>query len=115
LANLPVLRTVGAVNPSCQFAGCHWSAGDKESAAGIQLNTTNAASIHGREGDLMPLFLYRCTNTGLRVQGFSADDVAVDAHTYESVICTACKQTHLVNPATGVVLGGDIEPSRTKR
>jgi hypothetical protein len=29
----------------------------------------------------------------------------VDAHTYEPVICTACKQTHLVNPATGGVLG----------
>jgi len=61
----------------------------------------------------MPSFIYRCMNTGLRVQGFSADDV--DTHTYETVVCTACKQTHLVNPATGVVLGSDIEPSRTKR
>ncbi len=52
----------------------------------------------------MPLFLYRCPNTGLRVQGFSADDVAVDAHMYEPVVCTACKRTHPVNPATGVVL-----------
>ncbi len=48
----------------------------------------------------MPLFLYRCPNTGLRVQGFSADDVAVDTHTYEPV-----------NPATGVVLGA---PTATK-
>ena len=39
------------------------------------------------------------------VQGFSADDVAVDAHTYEPIVCTACKGTHMVNPATGVVLG----------
>jgi hypothetical protein len=64
---------------------------------------------------LMPLFLYRCPNTGLRVQGFSADDVAVDAHTYEPIVCTACKRTHMVNPATGVVLGADIEQAATKR
>ena len=52
---------------------------------------------------------------GLRVQGFSADDVAVDTHTYEPVVCTACKQTHLVNPATGIVLGADIGQAATKR
>ena len=69
----------------------------------------------GAPHDRMPLFIYRCLNTGLRVQGFSADDVVVDAHTYEPVICTACKQTHLVNPATGVVLGSDIKPNGTKR
>jgi hypothetical protein len=65
---------------------------------------------------MMPLFLYRCPNMGLRVQGSAADDVAVDAHTYEPVVCTACQQTHLVNPATGVVLGADIKPAApTKR
>ena len=64
----------------------------------------------------MPLFLYRCPNMGRRVQGFSADDVAVSAHTYEPVVCTACKQTHLINQATGVVLGADIEQAApTKR
>jgi hypothetical protein len=52
---------------------------------------------------------------GLRVQGFSADDVAGDTHTYEPVVCTACKQTHLVNPATGIVLGADIGQAATKR
>jgi hypothetical protein len=57
----------------------------------------------------MPLFLYRCPNIGLRVQGFSADDVAVDTHTYEPVVCTACKQTHLINPATDFVLGADVD------
>jgi hypothetical protein len=65
--------------------------------------------------EAMPLFIYRCPNMGLRVQGFSADDVAVDTHTYEPVVCTACKQTHLVNPATGIVLGADIGQAATKR
>jgi hypothetical protein len=65
----------------------------------------------------MPLFIYRCPNMGLRVQGFSAEDVAVDAHTYEPVICTACRQTHVVNPARGAVLGvdaGQVAPSNGK-
>jgi hypothetical protein len=39
----------------------------------------------------------------------------VDAHTYEPIVCTACKRTHMVNPATGVVLGADIEQAATKR
>jgi hypothetical protein len=53
----------------------------------------------------MPLFLYRCPKTGHRVQGFSADDVAEDARTYEAVLCTVSNQVHLVNPSTGAVLG----------
>ncbi len=52
----------------------------------------------------MPLFLYRCPKTGHRVQGFSADDVSKDAHIYEPVVCTVCKQIHHVNPATAAVL-----------
>jgi predicted nucleic acid-binding Zn ribbon protein len=36
------------------------------------MNTTIPAL---RQWPQMPLFIYRCTNTGLRVQGFSADDV----------------------------------------
>jgi hypothetical protein len=51
---------------------------------------------------------YRCPNTGLRVQGFFADDVtAGDGETYEATTCTACKQVHLVNPVTGKVLSVD--------
>jgi hypothetical protein len=52
----------------------------------------------------MPLFLYRCPTTGHRVQGFSADAVSKDAHIYDPVVCTVCKQIHHVNPATGTVL-----------
>lgn len=53
----------------------------------------------------MPLFLYRCPNTGDRVQGFSAEDISEDQRTYEPVTCPVCHQLHLVNPATGKVLG----------
>jgi hypothetical protein len=52
----------------------------------------------------MPPFIYRCPNTGLKVQGFVAEEVP-DSETYESITCFACQQVHLVNPATGKVLG----------
>jgi hypothetical protein len=54
----------------------------------------------------MAPFLYRCPNTGFNVQGWRADEVSPDdANSYESVTCIACQQLHLVNPATGEVLG----------
>jgi hypothetical protein len=56
----------------------------------------------------MPPFLYRCPNTGYRVQGFVAEEVS-DDQTYMSVTCIMCRQLHLVNPSTGKVLGGDDE------
>ena len=37
----------------------------------------------------MPPFLYRCPNTGYRVQGFVAEDVSEDPESYEAVTCTA--------------------------
>jgi hypothetical protein len=56
----------------------------------------------------MAPFLYRCPNTGLRVQGWSAEEMPADEGTYETVSCIACQQVHLVNPANGNVLtGGD--------
>jgi hypothetical protein len=48
-----------------------------------------------------------------RVQGFSADDVSKDAHTYEPVVCTVCKQIHHVNPATGAVLAVGDEGAKS--
>jgi hypothetical protein len=48
----------------------------------------------------MATFLYRCPNTGLNVQGWSADEVP-SSETYEVVTCLACGRVHLVNPATG--------------
>ena len=57
----------------------------------------------------MPLFIYRCPTTGQQVQGFSADDLSEDMHTYKSVLCMKCKRFHMVNPATGAVLARDAE------
>ena len=56
----------------------------------------------------MATFLYRCPNTGLRVQGWVADDPTEhNDHSYEAITCLACTQTHLVNPKTGRVIGDD--------
>jgi hypothetical protein len=63
----------------------------------------------------MPLFIYRCPTSGYRVQGFSGEDVSVNTHTYEPVVCVMCKRTHHVNPATGVVLGEEQATSRGKQ
>jgi hypothetical protein len=57
----------------------------------------------------MPPFVYRCPNTGLNVQGFSAEEVLADDESFETLTCLACRQVHLVNPTTGRVLGSDDE------
>jgi hypothetical protein len=50
----------------------------------------------------MATFLYRCTKTGLRVQGWVADDSGQpEKQSYEAVTCPACGGVHLVNPASG--------------
>jgi len=54
-------------------------------------------------------FLYRCPNTGYRVQGFAAEDASADPKSYQAITCLACQQTHLVNPTTGKVLRGEDE------
>jgi hypothetical protein len=54
----------------------------------------------------MAIFVFRCPNTRLRVQGFVADDPA-DTEAFEPVTCTACTRVHLINPKTGKVLGAD--------
>jgi hypothetical protein len=47
----------------------------------------------------MSPFLYRCSNTGFRVQGWVEDDESEDScEAYEGVICHACGRLHLVNP-----------------
>jgi hypothetical protein len=70
-------------------------------------------SIYGK-AFYMPLFVYRCPTTGYRVQGFSAEDVSMNTHTYEPVVCPMCKRTHHVNPATGTVLGEEQTGSHSK-
>jgi hypothetical protein len=55
----------------------------------------------------MAPFLYRCPNTGFRVQGWSVNDDSENGDVYESVNCLACSRLHLVNPKTGRTLGAD--------
>ena len=57
----------------------------------------------------MPPFLFRCPNTGYRVQGFVAEDASGHTEDYQTVTCLACQQVHLVSPTTGKVLGEDDE------
>ncbi len=51
----------------------------------------------------MVSFVYRCPRTGLKVQGWIADEL-INGEIYEPVTCTACGRVHLVNPKTGTVL-----------
>jgi hypothetical protein len=46
----------------------------------------------------MAAFLYRCPNTGLRVQGWLAHEPAQHGEHYEMVNCLACGGQHLVDP-----------------
>jgi hypothetical protein len=57
--------------------------------------------------DGMATFLYRCPNTGFRVQGYTPEQSSDHADAYEVMTCLACQRVHLVNPATGKVLGED--------
>jgi hypothetical protein len=58
----------------------------------------------------MATFLFRCPATGLKVQGWVADDGrASDCNAYETITCLACRQSHLVIPATGKVLSSKDE------
>ena len=56
---------------------------------------------------VMAAFIYRCPNTGLRIQAWEAEEVTEDENTYQPVTCVMCQQVHLVNPFTGKVLGHD--------
>ena len=52
----------------------------------------------------MAPFLYRCPTTGLKVQGWLADDPSGDNdEVYETVTCLACTRIHLINRSTGKV------------
>jgi hypothetical protein len=53
----------------------------------------------------MPAFLYRCPNTGFRIQGYSPERTSDDENVYQPVTCIMCRQIHLVNPNNGKVLG----------
>jgi hypothetical protein len=56
----------------------------------------------------MPPFMFICPNTGFRVQGFAPEQTSDDdGERFEAIECILCKRTHVVNPATGEVLGQD--------
>jgi hypothetical protein len=45
----------------------------------------------------MPGFIFRCPNTGLNVQGWTADDpTELNDDAYETVTCVACTRVHAV-------------------
>jgi hypothetical protein len=49
--------------------------------------------------------LYRCPNTGVRVQSYACIKAAVDA--YEIVTCNICRGVHLIDRASGRMLSED--------
>jgi hypothetical protein len=63
-------------------------------------------SVSGAGPVLMVAFLYRCPITGEQVQGWTELDCS-DTNEYETVHCLACQQIHLINPATGKVVGDE--------
>jgi hypothetical protein len=71
------------------------------------LRTNRGFFFLGENG--MAPFLFRCPNTGYRVQGFVAEDASDGADDYQAIACLACQRVHLVNPTTGKVLGADDE------
>ena len=53
----------------------------------------------------MATFLYHCTKTGLRVQGWVADRPGQpEKQSYEALTCPACGGVHLVDPTSGKTL-----------
>ena len=56
-------------------------------------------------------FIFRCPTTGQNVQGLSenGEQPADGMRRYEGVLCLACQQLHMVNPATGRLMSEEVE------
>jgi len=52
----------------------------------------------------MTTFFYRCPTTGFRAEGFRPEQTS-DNDLYEPVNCIVCDGIHMINLATGKVLG----------
>jgi hypothetical protein len=52
----------------------------------------------------MATVLYRCPNTGFRVQGYTDERTPADHDGCVPVTCLACKFVHLVNPKSAEVV-----------
>jgi len=72
-------------------------------AQGKRLDTTQRYS--------MPPFIYRCPNTGFRVQGLPPDDDEPEGadDVFVGVTCLACGGLHFVSPKTGKMVGESSE------
>jgi len=54
----------------------------------------------------MGKLIFRCARTGMNVQIEMPEPAPAEPpHSYESVTCPACTRIHLVNKATGKLLG----------
>jgi hypothetical protein len=53
----------------------------------------------------MATVLFRCVNTGFRVQAYLPEQTSDNENLWVPVNCLACKQVHLIKSATGEVLG----------
>jgi len=60
----------------------------------------------------MGTVLFRCPVMGINVQGWIAKEAtSVGDNEFIGIACVACGQTHLVNLATGKVLGEQSGPT----
>jgi len=59
----------------------------------------------------MQTFIYRCPQTGLRVQGLAVEDIGENE--FVSVTCLACTGAHLVNPTSAKVVGEGNDEKET--
>jgi hypothetical protein len=58
----------------------------------------------------MRTLVFKCPTTGRKVQGWFSDDPSeASDEAYESVVCTACRNVHLVNRVSGRTLGASDE------
>jgi hypothetical protein len=59
----------------------------------------------------MAPFIYRCPNTGFRVQGFAPDNEESEGadDVFLGVTCLMCGSVHLINPKTGKTAGENGE------
>ena len=59
----------------------------------------------------MPPFIFRCPNTGFRVQGFAPDNDESEGgdDVFVGVTCLACGSVHFVNSNTGKTAGESSE------
>jgi len=93
------LDRAAAVRPLC----------DRSTSAIMREVTRELTAPPIRHGWTMATFVFRCPSTGLKVQGWSAEEIPDEPNTYETITCTACGQLHLVNPSTGRALGDPRE------